>query len=69
MTLLLQQNRAGFCAEHLTQADMPLSPFRDILAFLYLSAPDTRRQRMGGSACDSCSLRDRGRAGGSVPAC
>ena len=26
MTLLLQQNRAGFCAEHLTQADMPPSP-------------------------------------------
>jgi hypothetical protein len=44
MTLLLQQNRAGFCAEHLTQADMPPSPLRDILAFLYLSAPNTRRQ-------------------------
>jgi hypothetical protein len=69
MILLLPSNRAGFCAEHLTQADVPLSPYHDILAFLYLSAPDIRRQRMGGSACDSCSLRDRGRARGSVPAC
>jgi hypothetical protein len=69
MILLLPSNRAGFCAVHLTQADVPLSPYHDILAFLYLSAPDIRRQRMGGSACDSCSLRDRGRARGSVPAC